>query len=144
MMIALAGSILKVRDNRNATAPTGPRPGSTPTSVPTSVPRKQNKRFVGVSATENPRPILLRRSTLESQNSAGQRNPEKPGKNGVGDQRGCERDTDYLAPALRLDGAQQNSHQQKRCRQVTQRLDHKRESDHGRQGSADSEPAPGI
>ena len=66
MMIALAGSILKVIDSKNATAPTGPSPGKTPTKVPTKAPRKQNSKFIGVRATERPRAKLLSSSTLDS------------------------------------------------------------------------------
>src|SRR6185436_6398097 len=106
-IIALAGSILNVSDSRNATAPTGPNPGSTPTSVPTNTPRKQNKRLIGVSATEKPKPMLAMRSTLDSQESSGERHTQQQGKNCVGDQRSRQRDNDYFAPALRFDGAQE-------------------------------------
>ena len=66
MMIALAGSILKVIDSKNATAPTGPRPGNTPTKVPTKAPIKQNSRFIGVNATDKPRAKFCNSSTLKS------------------------------------------------------------------------------
>src|SRR5581483_3276719 len=92
MMIAVAGSILKVSESRNATAPTGPRPGNTPTRVPTSDPTKQKNRLVGVSATENPRATLVRMSTSDSQKTGGQRNAERDGEERVGNQRGGERD----------------------------------------------------
>ena len=82
-MTAVAGSILNVNERRNATAPTGPKPGNTPTSVPTSVPIKQKSKFVGESATAKPRVTLEKKSTLNSQDSAGQRNTEKPPKDGV-------------------------------------------------------------
>ncbi len=66
MMIALAGSILKVIESKNATAPTGPSPGSTPTKVPTKAPRKQNIKFIGVNATDKPSAKLCSNSTLDS------------------------------------------------------------------------------
>ena len=39
-------------------------------------PRKQNKRLVGVSATEKPKPMLAMSSTLDSQESSGERHTE--------------------------------------------------------------------
>ena len=39
-------------------------PGSTPISVPTSAPRRQNNRFVGVTATEKPSARFPNRSTI--------------------------------------------------------------------------------
>src|SRR5258705_10320598 len=102
MMIAVAGSILKVSDSRNATAPTGPNPGKTPTRVPTSDPIKQKSRLVGVSATENPSKMLLTTSTLDPENTGGQRNVEQPGENEVGADRSGESDGQHPQPLLRL------------------------------------------
>src|SRR2546425_7991165 len=93
MMTAVAGSILNVSESRNATAPTGPKPGNTPTSVPTSVPRKQKSKFVGESATEKPSATLEKKSTLNSQDTGGQRNTEKPSKHCASDERGPNRDS---------------------------------------------------
>src|SRR6476660_3946214 len=103
MMIAVAGSILNVNDSKNAIAPTGPKPGSTPTSVP----RKQKSKFVGVSATEKPSATLVKRSTSDSQDAGGERNTEKPAKNGVGDQRRRHRDADDFGPPLSFYRTQQ-------------------------------------
>lgn len=86
MMIALAGSILKVIDSKNATAPTGPSPGRTPTKVPTKVPRKQKSKFIGVNATDKPRAKLCSNSTLDTQNPSGQGHAQEPGEKAVGDQ----------------------------------------------------------
>src|SRR5581483_7616582 len=126
MMIAVAGSILKVSESRNATAPTGPRPGNTPTRVPTSDPTKQKNRLVGVSATENPRATLVRMSTSDSQKTGGQRNAERDGN-----QRGGERDGDQLGPLDRFDRAQQQRHQQKRRQKESRPLEHDGETRHG-------------
>src|SRR6266850_1034205 len=110
MMIAVAGSILNVNESKNAIAPTGPKPGKTPTSVPTREPRKQKSRFVGVSATEKPSATLAKRSTSDSQNAGGERNTEKPAKNGVGDQRRRHRDADDFEPPLSFNRPQQQDH----------------------------------
>ena len=112
-MIAVAGSILNVNDSKNAIAPTGPKPGSTPTSVPTRDPRKQKSKFVGVSATEKPSATLVKRSTSDSQDAGGERNTEKPAKNGVGDQRRRHSDADDFGPPLSLYRTQQQDHQKK-------------------------------
>src|SRR5689334_4939029 len=100
MMIAVAGSILKVRDSRKATAPTGPKPGRTPTRVPTREPIKQKNKLVGVSATENPTTTLVKRSTSDSQKPGGQWNTEEQTKNRVGNERGGQRDGDHFRPLL--------------------------------------------
>jgi hypothetical protein len=55
MMMAVAGSILKVRGSNMAIVAAGPRPGRTPTTVPRTTPTKHQKRLTGVRATENPR-----------------------------------------------------------------------------------------
>src|SRR3954462_11687037 len=113
MIIAVAGSILKVRESRNATAPTGPNPGNTPTSVPTKDPTKQKSKLFGVSATENPSKTLLRTSTLNSENTRRQRNIKQPGENEIGAYGSDERNSQHPQPILRLDSAQQQNHQQK-------------------------------
>ena len=112
-MIAVAGSILNVNDSKNAIAPTGPKPGNTPTSVPTTEPIKQKSKFVGVSATEKPSAILVKKSTSDAQNAGGERNPEKPAKNSVGDQRRRHSDADDLGPLLSFYRPQQQDHQKK-------------------------------
>ena len=43
-----------------------PMPGKTPTSVPRKTPKKQNNKFVGVSAVWNPMAILPMRSPSRS------------------------------------------------------------------------------
>src|SRR6266513_4657900 len=141
MMIAVAGSNLNVNESRNATAPTGPKPGNTPTRVPTSEPRKQNNRLFGVSATEKPSATLERISTLNSQRSDRQRNSEQPSEDGVRHHRRRQGDGNDLRPALRLDRAQQQNHQNERGQQETQSFERESETGHGHKCRADSHPA---
>src|ERR1044071_7019449 len=141
MMIAVAGSILKVSESRNATAPTGPKPGKTPTKVPTREPIKQKSKLVGVSATEKPTTTLVKTSTSDSQKTGGQRNAEEQTKDRVGNDRGGQRYGDHLRPLLSLDRAEQEGHQQKSRQKESHRLERQGKKRHRRQSRADSRPA---
>src|SRR5690348_6812142 len=123
-MTAVAGAILNVSESKNATAPTGPNPGNTPTRVPTTEPRKQKSKFVGVSATEKPSTTLAKISTLNTQDSAGKRNAEKPTEDCVRSDGGQNRNEKNFGPALRFDRSQQKNHQKQSAEQKPQPLEH--------------------
>src|SRR5262249_27432862 len=53
-MNAAVGSTLKVIGKSSAMVSAGPRPGRTPMAVPNVVPTRHHRRFIGVTATEQP------------------------------------------------------------------------------------------
>src|SRR5262245_45998089 len=64
MISAPTGGSPNVIGSSMAMVATEPMPGSTPINVPTSAPIRQNSRFHGVAATENPSARLARRSCM--------------------------------------------------------------------------------
>jgi hypothetical protein len=60
MISAATGLRLNVIGSSIAMVATGPMPGSTPIRVPSSTPISAYSRWIGVTATENPRARLLK------------------------------------------------------------------------------------
>src|SRR6266540_3538678 len=70
------GSRWKVSGSSIAMVAIGPIPGRTPIKVPTRQPISANHRLAGVSATENPKRMLLNRSIASPFGPDGYRQPE--------------------------------------------------------------------
>src|SRR5690242_14321246 len=64
MISAPTGGRPKVMGRSIATVAMVPIPGSTPTRVPTSAPIRHSKRFIGLTATPNPRARLWKSSAI--------------------------------------------------------------------------------
>jgi hypothetical protein len=54
MIMEAAGEALIENGTRRATVAAGPIPGRTPINVPKNTPMKQNRRLMGIKATEKP------------------------------------------------------------------------------------------
>src|SRR5262245_13892270 len=100
MIMAVAGSRLKVSGNSIATVATGQTPGSTPNNVARNTPKKQEIRFLRLIATPKPSPRLDRismrrrsefRPQVQRQAEQGDENADREHQEKEREARGFER-----------------------------------------------------